>query len=267
MSESALEVALSTRDSEASDVLAMLTNAVCQHCGRHPFALPSDRPGYAPRARTAALVPRDWSAPLDPNDLDRVDDDEAWQWQLVSDGDQTRDAAPPAPTAEEIALARRALAAANTALRRVEAQVGAVEVALSRPSSWLRPSQRVALASALRRGRAAMIAASTTRDQAAAAYAEMDRMGAQRRSYLATHRALLESATEARRELDRRVDDVIDAYAKSSEPPAWFRFGLGYPPRAETYADWLSHARAAIAYRRRNRIDHPLEPTGGATIE
>jgi hypothetical protein len=214
-----------------------LKSAVCQHCGRHPFVL------------TAS------------------DDDEAWLWQVVADGERAQERAPSAPSQEEVALARRALAAATAAERRVEAQVEAVEVALSKPSTWLRPGHRMALAGALRRGRAARIAASSTRDAAARAYAEMDRRAAQRRSYLATYREVLTSAVDARRELDRRIDDQIDAYAKMPDPPAWFRFGLGYPPRSESYGQWLAQARKAIAYRRRHGIDHPLEPTGGVPFD
>ena len=258
MSESALEIALSSTPYQGNDVLAVLTSALCQHCGRHPFALPQDRAAQPPRARSGA------SAPV----LDgAVEDDEPWLWQLVEDGDRAQERAPSAPTAEEISAARRALAAATAAQRRVETQVNAVEVALSRPSSWLRPGHRMALAGALRRGRAAVIAASTTRAAAARAFSEMDRRGAQRRTYLATHGALLESAADARRELDRRVDDIIDGYARSPEPPAWFRFGLGYPPKSESYGDWLTRARKAVAYRHRHGIDHPLEPTGGQQID
>ncbi len=198
---------------------------------------------------------------------DDVDDDERWLWQLVEEATRTRAGAPTAPTAEEIAAARRAVSAANAACHRVQAQVTAIEQALGQPSSWLRPTHRAALTGALRRGRAALIAATTTREQAERAFTQMDRLGAQRRTYFAIHRRQLASASVARRELNRRVDDLINAYARDSDPPAWFRFGLGYPPRSENYTQWLATARAAIAYRRRHGIDHPLEPTGGAPVD
>jgi hypothetical protein len=202
-----------------------------------------------------------------PVTTDEVGDDERWLWQLVEQGARTRADAPTAPTPEEISLARRAVGAANVTCRRVESQVAAIEQALAQPSSWLRPAHRAALVGALRRGRAALIASTTTREQAERAYAAMDRQGAQRRTYLAVHRPQLEAATDARHELDRRIDDLINAYAKQTDPPAWFRFGLGYPPRSDQYARWLEKARAAIAYRRQHGIDHPLEPTGGVHID
>jgi hypothetical protein len=198
---------------------------------------------------------------------DDVDDDERQLWQLVEQADRTRAGAPTAPTPEEISAARRAVGAANATCRRVESQITSIEQALAQPSSWLRPTHRVALTGAQRRGRAALIAATTTRDQAERAFVAMDRQAAQRRTYLAAHRPLLDAAVDARRELDRRIDDLINAYAKDTDPPAWFRFGLGYPPRSEHYRPWLDTARAAIAYRRRHGIDHPLEPTGGAPID
>jgi hypothetical protein len=256
VTESALERVLNQHHPHGEDES---NPASCQYCGCHPFALTA--------GASSALTPRSRLGSRTLDHIDQVDDDEADLWQLVAEGDQALADAPTAPSAEEIAAARRALAAANATVRRVEAQVTAVEIALSRTGSWLRPRHRADLTRSLRRGRAAVIAAAGTRDQAATAFAEMDRRGAQLRSYLATYRTLLESADDARQELDRRVDDVINTYAKSSEPPPWFRFGLGYPPRAETYAEWLRRARAAIAYRRRNHIDHPLEPTGGQPFE
>jgi hypothetical protein len=237
VAESALEITPAPRSRAGREGFSESHSAVCQHCGRHPFALPGD------------------------------EDDEQLLWQAVEDGDRADRDAPSAPTPEEVALARRALAAATAALHRVEAQVRAVEIALTKPSTWLRPGHRMELAAALRRGRAARIAATSTRESAARAYADMDRRAAQRRSYLVTYREVFAAATEARRELDRRIDDAIDAYGKMAEPPAWFRFGLGYPPRPESYTQWLARARKAIAYRRRHGIDHPLEPTGGVPLD
>jgi hypothetical protein len=254
----------------ADDDEPVLETTVCQHCGRHPFAGQPRRPSviaprppmvFPPNAHTGTPS----GAPVPASD--HVDDDERWLWQLVEQGTRTRADAPTAPTSEEIAAARRAVSAANAACHRVQAQVSAIEQALAQPSSWLRPTHRAALAGALRRGRAALIAATATREQADRAFVQMDRLGAQRRSYFAVHRPQLESASAARRELNRRVDDLINAYARESDPPAWFRFGLGYPPRPEHYARWLEKARAAIAYRRRHGIDHPLEPTGVEPVD
>ena len=253
-----------------SEDVAVLGGVVCQHCGRHPFAgQPRRSAVIAPRPPTVlganAHVGTPSAAPVPTSD--EVSDDERWLWQLVEQATRTRADAPAAPTSEEISAARRAVSAANAACHRVQAQVHAIEQALAQPSSWLRPTHRAALVGALRRGRAALIAATTTREQADRAFVEMDRQGAQRRSYFAIHRPQLEAASAARRELDRRVDDLINAYARESDPPAWFRFGLGYPPRSDQYPQWLAKARTAIAYRRRHGIDHPLEPMGEAAVD
>jgi len=103
--------------------------------------------------------------------------DEQWLWQLVDEGDRIREQAPTAATPEEIGAARRAVAAANATVHRVEAQVEAVESALAQPWSWLRPTHRHALVGSLRRGRAAIVAATTTRDAADRAYQAMERAG------------------------------------------------------------------------------------------
>ena len=249
---------------------SMVETAVCQHCGRHPFAGPTARPIVIAPRPPMALQSNAHTGTLPAAAVrvgDEVDEDEQVLWQLVEQATRTRAEAPAAPTAEEIGAARRAVSAANAACHRVQAQVTAIEQALGQPTSWLRPTHRAALAGARRRGRAALIAATTTREQAERAFTQMDRLGAQRRTYFAIHRPQLESASAARRELNRRVDDLINAYARDSNPPAWFRFGLGYPPRSENYTQWLATARAAIAYRRRHGIDHPLEPTGGAPVD
>ena len=82
-------------------------------------------------------------------------------------------------------------------------------------------------------------------------FAQLRRAAVRRRDHLATHRETLAAARVARAELAHRVDDIIDGYARMAHPPAWFRFGLGYPPRPEEQADWLGRARVEVANRRR----------------
>lgn len=234
------------------DFAALLAGLICQDCGGQSFAWRSD----------SFTGTDDRAVPLPPRTGATAEDEERWLWRQVENGERTRNEAPAAPTPEQIAAARRAVAIATANQYKVDAQVGAIETALSRPGSWLRPGHRLALSGSLRRGRAAMVAASANRERAEREYTAMEREATVRRDYLAAHRRLLDAADDARRELDRRIDEIIDGYAKSPDPPAWFRFGLGYPPRAEAYPQWLAKARAAVAYRRRHGIDHPLEPTG-----
>src|SRR2546430_1334649 len=80
---------------------------------------------------------------------------------------------------------------------------------------------------------------------------QLGRPALRRRDYLASHGETLAAARVARAELDQRIDEIIDGYARMAHPPAWFRFGLGYPPRPGEQADWLGRARAEIAKRRR----------------
>jgi hypothetical protein len=206
--------------------------AVCRHCGENPA-------GPAPDAMTEA---------------------ERELWDLLDAGERIRAQAPVPPDPAAISSARRAVAEAISAQRTVEAQVTAIGIALAKPSSWLRPRHRLGLVSALRRGRAALIAAIATREHVEYIYGELEQRSAAWRTHLNENAGALAAADEARRELARVIDDLIDAYAKSSDQPAWFRFGLGYPPRPDRYAEWLDKARAAIAHRRRTGKEHPLEP-------
>lgn len=281
MLESGSELALHPEPGSVGQIASILSAMVCRHCGRNPYSASgggephrgasADRgasPDGGASADLADPPDRPRHAPADgvPAGPDAVGDEERALWTLADEADRIRAQAPVAPEPAEISAARRAVAAATATQRTVEAQVNAVELALSRPGSWLRPRHRLGLTATLRRGRAAYIAAVANREQAEYEYAELDQRSAARRRYLAMHQETLVAADAARRNLERRVDDLIDAYGRQPEPPAWFRFGLGYPPRADAYQDWLVKARAAISYRRRHNIDHPLEPTGGPVI-
>lgn len=275
------DLALRERTSPLQQIAQVLGASACQHCGQPPFVSaplgvyaaprPASRPAdVAARPADAAPWPADAISPpaaaVDrPADAEATDDDERWLWQLVDDGDKTRAQAPTGADPAEVSAARRAVAEATAVRRKIESQVNAIEVALARAGSWLRPRHRWELVASLRRGRAALVASTARTERAELDYAEVDTRAAERRSYLAAHRQTLEAAENARHELDRRVDDLIDQYARNPDPPAWFRFGLGYPPRADAYPDWLVRARTAIAYRRRHGVDHPLEPTGRIT--
>jgi hypothetical protein len=199
-------------------------------------------------------------------EMEEVDDEEHWLWQLVDDANRAIADAPKAPSLEELNTARRAVAAAVSDQRRAQDRVRATEVALTGVRVWLRPRQRVEFSARLGRARAALVAADETRDAAERALREMKRRSAQVHTNMAAHRRALADADCARGELDRRVDNLIAAYVKAPDPPAWFRFGLGYPPRAQAYPQWLDRARAAVVYRRRHRVDHPLEPTGRPNV-
>jgi hypothetical protein len=205
---------------------------VCRHCGENPS-------GPAP---------------------DAVTETERALWDRVDAGERIRATAPVPPDPAAISAARRAVAEATSSQRTVETQVTAIGIALARPSSWLRPRHRLGLVSALRRGRAALIAAIAAREHAEYEYDELEQRSAAWRTHLNQNSGALAAADDARRELARVIDGLIDTYAKSADQPAWFRFGLGYPPRPDRYSEWLDRARAAIAHRRRTGKEHPLEP-------
>ena len=194
------------------------------------------------RWRTLVRVPARVPAP---------DDRERELWDLVEDADQIEAAAPPAPTQDELPAARDAVLDALAQRERVARQVALVEEALRRPRSWLRPVLRGRLVGQLRARRAAEESARVRAERDQLRYAQLRRAAVRRRDYLARHRETLATARVARAELDQRIDEIIDGYARMAHPPAWFRFGLGYPPRPGEQADWLGRARAEIAKRRR----------------
>jgi hypothetical protein len=111
--------------------------------------------------------------------------------------------------------------------------------------------QRGRLIGQLRARRAAEEAAQERVERGQARFTHLRRQVTLRRDYLAAHRETLSAARAARTELDQRIDELIDRYARMAHPPAWFRFGLGYPPGPDEQADWLCRAREEIAKRRR----------------
>jgi hypothetical protein len=81
---------------------------------------------------------------------------------------------------------------------------------------------------------------------------------ATRAGYLREHKIVLSAGRNARVELERIFDDLIDGYARLAEPPAWFRFGLGFPPPPGAQREWLAQAREALAQRRRLTNKAPI---------
>ena len=207
------------------------------------------------RWRTLVRVPPGVPAP---------DDRERELWDLVEEADQIEAAAPPAPGQDELIAARDGVLAALAQRERVARQVALVEEALRRPSSWLRPVLRGRLVGQLRARRAAEEAARERAERDQVRFTQLRRAALRRRDYLAGHRETLAAARVARAELDQRIDEIIDGYARMAPPPAWFRFGLGYPPRPGEQADWLGRARAEIAKRRRYGAGTP--PAAGPTV-
>ncbi len=200
---------------------------LCQHCGRPPYP--------------------DGSPPAEP----AVDDEERELWTLVDEAEQIRSAAPPAVARTDLITARDAALRALARCERIAHQVALVEEALRRPASWLHPVQRLRLVGQVRARREAEEAARELAGQAQARFAQLRRAAAARRDYLAAHGSTLAAGRAARAELDRRIDELIDGYARMPHPPAWFTFGLGYPPRPGEQAEWLHRAREEIARRRR----------------
>jgi hypothetical protein len=183
-----------------------------------------------------------------------VDDEERWLWRLVDDGDRALANAPTAPPRAAIAAAKRFAADASLRHRRANDRRRHAELALSRLRVRLRRRLRAQLSEALLRAHLASASATKTRAQAENTYQEMNSRLRQRREYLAAHREVLARASRARRDLDRRIDDLIATYAEAPEPPAWFRYGVGNPPGPDSYPQWLDRARAAVAYRRRHGV-------------
>jgi hypothetical protein len=278
--------------SPLEQIIRLLTETPCQHCGRSPYR--SDRPvplaalptdpldgaafGDLPRNvdldgaagrdfPVRAFATTGFPGPSGPvgdvpgagvaqDAIEAIDEDERWLWELVEEADRVRAAAPDEPTGDELPAARKALTAALGVQRRVTELNALTWAALNRPSSWLRPRHRIRLARALRHQQEAAAAAAAQVDRTRLALSALERRREHRQSYLARHRETLELGSNAQAELDRRMDELIDRYARMSDPPAWFRYGLGYPRGPEEYPDWLRRARDAIAQRRRHSGPH-----------
>ncbi|MBB5871058.1 hypothetical protein F4553_004437 [Allocatelliglobosispora scoriae] len=241
----------------------VISGAPCKHCGGTPYtdhsatqpAQPPQGAQVVPSARVGE--PRTVSRwePEPVANLDEVGDEELWLWRLVDDADRVSAAAPVGPAPERIAAVEAKYAAATATEERVQRQIRAAEQALSLPSSWLRPSHRAAIARELRRDRAAAVLAAVQRSRVAEVRDRLRDLSMKRADYLTEHRVTIAAGANARAELTRLIDDLIDGYARLTPPPAWFRYGLGFPPAPGTYTTWLQDARAAIAARRRRATE------------
>ncbi|WP_117213389.1 hypothetical protein [Allorhizocola rhizosphaerae] len=192
--------------------------------------------------------------------LDEIGDEERWLWRLVVDAERVSALAPPAPDADRLACAEQRYVAACQAEQRIQTRIRATEAALARPGSWLRPAHRSALAKHLKEDRAAAVLAAVQRGRVEEVLNRLRTVAAAHASYLAKHHATLAAGRNARAELERIFDDLIDGYARLQAPPAWFRFGLGFPPPPGAQREWLAQARETLAQRRRLAIEQPHWP-------
>lgn len=205
--------------------------------------VPAARPPLDDRAAAAAL--------------DDISDEEQWLWRLVDEAERVSAAAPPAPDPARMQAVEQRFASACQAEDVIQTRIRATEAALSRPSSWLRPGHRAALVNHLREDRANAVAAAVHRGRIEDVRHRLRALEIAHKRYLAEHRDTLSAGENARLELDRIFDDLIDGYARLSDPPVWFRFGIGFPPPPGTQREWLSQARQAIAQRRRRALQEP----------
>lgn len=189
--------------------------------------------------------------------LDEIDDDERWLWLLVTEAERVNAGAPPGPDPQRLADVEQRYAAARHIEQRIQTRITASENALARLDSWLRPGYRWALVRHLKADRVAAIAAAEQRGRIEQVRNRLRAIAAARSDYLARHYATLAAGTNAQEELNQLFDDLIDNYARLPEPPAWFRFGLGFPPEPGKQREWLSQARETLAKRRRLLLDQP----------
>jgi hypothetical protein len=185
-------------------------------------------------------------------ELDQVGDDEAWLWRLVDEADRVFATAPPTPAQNRLAESERGHAMATAFEERIQLQIRAAQSALASPLSWLRPSHRAALVRQLKRDRATAVIAAVQRRRAAEVRDRLRAAADRRIAYLAEHRVTLAAGRNARAELVKVIDDLIEGYASLTDQPAWFRFGIGSPA---TTPDWLRVAREAVAARRRAHLE------------
>lgn len=230
----------------------MAIEAECRHCAhcrqdeahtRSHRAVPSAR---EPMERVPSS-----------RELDEIGDDERWLWRLVHEAERVEAAAPPEPDPRQLADTEQQYAYIRVAEERVLHRIRLTEGALARPGSWLRPAHRAALVRHLREDRSAAVVTAVRRGRLEEALHRLRAVAAAHTDYLAQHRAVLSAGRNARAELDRILDDVIDGYTRLADPPAWFRFGLGFPPPPGAQPEWLASAREALAKRRRLALDTP----------
>jgi hypothetical protein len=189
--------------------------------------------------------------------LDEVTDDERWLWSLVVEAERVAAAVPAGPDPQQLATVEERYAQACLLEQRVATRIRAAEAALVRLSSWLRPSHRAAVARHLREDRGAAVGAAVTRGRIEEVRHRLRAMATHRAEYLSKHHTTLSAGQNARAELTRLLDDLIDGYARLPEPPAWFRYGLEFPPEPGTHRQWLIAAREAVQERRRFSWEAP----------
>jgi hypothetical protein len=199
--------------------------------------------------------------PLDqlgsPRELDEIGEDERWLWRLVAEAERVAAAAPPPPDPQQVTETEQRYALVRLAEERVLNRIRVTEGALARPGSWLRPAHRAALVRHLREDRSAAVATAVQRGRIEESLSRLRAMANAYECYLTEHRTVLNAGRNARAELERIFDDLIDGYAKLTDPPAWFRFGLGFPPPPGAQPQWLAAARETLAQRRRLALDRP----------
>ena len=189
--------------------------------------------------------------------LDEICEEERWLWRLVLEADRIAGAAPPAPDPARVREAQRRFESASRAEERIQARITAIESAVARPASWLRPAHRSTLVRHLKEDRAAAVAAAVHKGRIEEIRNRLLAIAEAYEGYLSEHRDILAAGGNARAELNRIFDDLIDRYARLREPPAWFRFGLGFPPAPGTQREWFYQARQALAERRRLSLERP----------
>ncbi|NUO61921.1 MAG: hypothetical protein HOV78_35100 [Hamadaea sp.] len=232
------------------------TSAQCRNCGCDADAsvdvtighvsVPAARTGEAESFRPATRTRLE---------LDEMGDEEAWLWRLVDEADRVYAAAPEPPPSARLADADRQLSLATAFEERIQLQIRAAQTALASPLSWLRLSHRAALVRQLKRDRATAVIAAVQRRRAAEVRARLRSTADRRTAYLAEHHVTLAAGRNARSELVKLIDELIEGYASLTDQPAWFRFGIGSPA---TTPDWLTAARRAVAERRRSQLDEVI---------
>jgi hypothetical protein len=229
--------------------------AIGAECGHYCTSCHGGRHESAPAVPAAR-------APLDDREaagvLDKMCEEERWLWRLVIEADRIMTAAPEVPDPERIREVEERFGSASRAEERIRARIRATEAALARPASWLRPSHRSALVRHLKEDRAAAVAAAVHKSRIEEVRNRLRAVAEAHVAYLAEHHAILSAGGNARAELERIFDDLIDRYSRLREPPAWFRFGLGFPPAPGTQKEWFSQARQALAERRRKALERPI---------
>jgi hypothetical protein len=224
----------------------MSIQAECVHCshahGAHP--VPAARLPLDDRAAAGAL--------------DEIGEEEQWLWRLVEDAERVSAAAPPAPDPHRLSEVEGQWASVRLVEERVLHRIRVTEAALARPASWLRPAHRAALVRHLHDDRTAAVATAVQRGRVEEVLNRLRNAAATRAGYLQEHKIVLSAGRNARIELERIFDDLIDGYARLAEPPAWFRFGVGFPPPPGAQREWLAQAREALAQRRRLTIKQPI---------